>query len=142
MAKPSGRILVALSTFCEDDAAPRRLLASCGIPFAENTTGRRMTPAEILAAGADWCGLVAGVEPYTAETLGRLPHLKCISRVGVGIDAIDVVWARSHGIAVRNTPDAPTPAVAEMAVALILDLLKLLTYHTALMRQKKWAKKT
>jgi len=137
-----GRILVTLSSFCEDDAAPRRLLEASGLPFAENTSGRRMAPEEILAAGRDWIGLVAGVEPYTAATLAQLPHLACISRVGVGTDSIDRRYAEAHGIAVRNTPDAPVPAVAEMAVALMLDVLKLLTYHTALMRARQWKKRT
>jgi len=142
MTKPGGRILVTLSTFCEDDAAPRRRLEASGFTFVENTSGRRMTPEEVLAHGTDWIGLIAGVEPYTAETLAKLPRLKCISRVGVGVDSIDLAAARARGIVVRNTPDAPILAVAEMAIAHILDVLKLTTYHTALMRQRRWAKKT
>jgi len=142
MTRPGGRILVTLSTFCEHDQEPRRLLRESGRPFVENTTARRITPEEVLAAGTDWVGLVAGVEPYTAETLACLPDLRCISRVGVGTDSIDLTSAHERGIAVRNTPDATVPAVAEMTVAQMLDLLKWLSYHTALMRQKRWAKKT
>jgi D-3-phosphoglycerate dehydrogenase len=142
MTKSAGRILVTLSTFCEDEPAPRQLLVRSGFAFVENTSGRRMTPEEILAAGTDWIGLVAGVEPYKAETLAQMPALRCISRVGIGLDAIDLMAAKARGIVVRNTPDAPVAAVAEMTVAQMLDLLKRLTWHAALMRQKKWSKKT
>lgn len=142
MAAKDGRILVTLSTFCEADDAPRRLLQESGFAFVENPTGKRITPQQLLDLGADWTGLVAGVEPYQPETLGQLPRLKCISRVGVGIDSIDLDYCRAHGIAVRNTPDAPTAAVAEMTLAQILDLLKLVSHHDRLMKQKQWSRKT
>jgi D-3-phosphoglycerate dehydrogenase len=40
------------------------------------------------------------------------------------MDGIDLEAAKKHGILVRNTPEAPTEAVAELAVSLILDLLR------------------
>ncbi len=142
MAAIDGRILVTLSTFCEADDTPRRLLQESDFEFVENPTGKRITPQQLLALGTDWIGLVAGVEPYRPETLEQLAQLKCISRVGVGTDSIDQDYCRGHGIAVRKTPDAPTAAVAEMTLAQILDLLKLVSYHDRLMKQKQWSRKT
>ncbi|MBN2583292.1 MAG: phosphoglycerate dehydrogenase [Planctomycetes bacterium] len=142
MAANKGRILVTLSTFCEEDDTPRRLLRDSGFEFVENPSGKRITPEQLLAMGTDWSGLVAGVEPYRPETLSLLPQLKCISRVGVGIDSIDLDYCRTRGIVVRNTPDAPTAAVAEMTLALLLDVLKRLSYHDGLMKQHKWSRRT
>ncbi|RLI09136.1 3-phosphoglycerate dehydrogenase, partial [Candidatus Bathyarchaeota archaeon] len=45
-------------------------------------------------------------------------RLKAICRAGVGLDNIDLEAARSAGVEVFNTPEAPTEAVAELAVAL------------------------
>ena len=49
-----------------------------------------------------------------AAAAGRL---KMIIRGGVGVDNIDVDYARSKGIIVNNTPHASSAAVAELAIA-------------------------
>ena len=50
-------------------------------------------------------------------------NLKFIVRAGVGLDNIDVDYAREKGIDVMNTPEASTNGVAELAVAHMLALL-------------------
>ena len=86
----SGSIFIALSTFAEFDREPLRLLEASGVPFRVHKTGKRITTPEIIEIGRDAAAIVAGVEPYDAETLGRLPDLRCISRCGVGVDSIDL----------------------------------------------------
>jgi D-3-phosphoglycerate dehydrogenase len=58
-----------------------------------------------------------------------LSRLKVISRVGIGLDNVDLIEARARGIAVTYTPDAPSPAVAELTIGLMLSLLR--GIHTA-----------
>src|SRR5207244_13555801 len=82
--------------------------------------------------------VVAGVEPYDRGTLHALPKLQCIVRCGVGVDAIDLACARDRGIAVLNTPDAPTPAVAELALTLFLALSRNLRAQANRGSQRKW----
>jgi D-3-phosphoglycerate dehydrogenase len=115
-------IFVTLSTFAEYDHEPLRMLEASGIPFRIHRTGKRITTPELLAGGADATAVVAGVEPYDRATLAALPALRCIGRVGIGVDAIDLAAARERGIAVVNTPDPPTAAVAELALAMMLSL--------------------
>src|SRR5262245_14238108 len=107
-------IFVTLSTFAEFSRAPLDALEASGIPFVVNKTGKRITTAELVASGAAATAVVAGVEPYDAGTLELLPKLRCISRCGAGVDAVDLAAARARGIAVLNTPDVPTEAVAEL----------------------------
>jgi D-3-phosphoglycerate dehydrogenase len=45
------------------------------------------------------------------------PNIKVIGRGGVGMDNIDVDYARSKGIAVVNTPAASSHSVAELVFA-------------------------
>ena len=132
------QILVTLSTFAAYDPAPLNRLAQSGFRYAVNPSGKRMTPDEVIAAGAACLGLIAGVEPYKAETLDRLPRLKAISRVGVGIDSIDLEACRRREIAVLNTPDEPAIAVAELTLAMMLGLLRKLVELTALTRARRW----
>ena len=133
-------IYVTLSTFAEYDSAPLDRLRESGVPFALNHTGQRVTPSQLLEEGRGATVLIAGVESYDAGTIAKLPALRCISRCGVGVDAIDLAAARDRGITVLNTPDVPTQAVAELTVAMILGLSRQLQRNTELMRRREWTR--
>jgi D-3-phosphoglycerate dehydrogenase len=68
-------------------------------------------------------------------------NLKLIVRAGVGLDNIDVEYARSQGIEVMNTPAASSNAVAELTIGYLLALARHLPQTTASMRAGKWEKK-
>lgn len=133
-------IYVTLSSFAEYDASPLNRLRESGIPFSLNTSGKRVTPAQLLAEGAAATVVIAGVENYDAATLGRMPALRCISRCGVGVDAIDLAEARARGITVLNTPDVPTQAVAELTLAMMLALCRQLPRQSDLVRRREWTR--
>ena len=67
--------------------------------------------------------------------------LKCIIRGGIGIDNIDADYARMHGIQVRNTPDASTESVAELALAHMLACARYVSISGNTMRNGQWEKK-
>lgn len=131
-------ILIALSTFAEFDAKPLELLQASGIPYTIHSTGKRITKEELLQAGKNATVIVAGVEPYDAGVLSALTNLRCISRCGVGVDAIDLETASEKGITVLNTPDVPTIAVAELAISLYFSLSRNLRVQANSMGNKKW----
>ncbi len=133
-------IYVTLSTFAEYDDTPVRLLRESGIPFKIHDTGKRITTAELIAGGQEATVVVAGVEPYDRATLDQLPALRCISRLGVGVDAVDLVAAKEKGIAVVNTPDPPTNAVAELALSMMLSLSRNLPRQSVAARAGQWSR--
>lgn len=134
------RVFVALSTFIEFDKRPLELLERSGHQFRIHATGKgkRITTQELLRDGRDATVIVAGVEPYDAATLEQLPALRCISRCGVGVDAIDLDDARRRGIAVAITPKIPTQAVAEMALTFFLALSRNLRKQANVMASGSW----
>ncbi|RJQ25919.1 hypothetical protein C4565_07745 [Candidatus Parcubacteria bacterium] len=134
----SNIIFVALSTFAEHDLRPLELLETSGYPFRLHSAGKRITTAELLRDGTDAAVILAGVEPYDSATLAQLPALRCISRCGVGVDAIDLPAARQHGVVVANTPGIPTEAVAELALAMFLALSRNLRLQANLMQARRW----
>ena len=136
------KIFVALSTFAEHGDEPARVLRDSGHEIACNPHGRRLTADEVVSLAADCAGIIAGVEPYTSGVLSALPKLRCISRVGAGLDNVDLEAARERGVAIRNTPDVVTDAVAELTLGMVLDLLKNLSIHTAEMKRGEWIKHT
>ena len=68
-------------------------------------------------------------------------RLKLIIRGGVGVDNIDVADAEAMGIAVRNTPNASSNAVAELAIGLMFSCARYISIAGHTMRQNKWEKK-
>ena len=136
------KILVALSTFAKQGEEPLDILKTSGYEFTVNPNGKRLTAEQLVEMGQDYDGVVAGLEPYTSDVLDKMPKLRCISRCGVGIDNIDLEKAKEKGIEVRNTPNVVVQPVAELTVAMVFDLLRKLTWHTKLMNEKKWERKT
>lgn len=67
--------------------------------------------------------------------------LKLIIRGGVGVDNIDVAYAESKGISVRNTPCASSASVAELALGHMLSLARYIGISNATMRAGQWNKK-
>jgi D-3-phosphoglycerate dehydrogenase len=70
------------------------------------------------------------------------PHLKLIVRGGVGLDTIDVEYARNKGIIVKNTPRASSASVAELAIGYLFMLARSLYKATTSMKGEKWDKKS
>lgn len=68
-------------------------------------------------------------------------RLKLIIRGGVGVDNIDVAYAESKGIAVRNTPCASSASVAELALGHMFALARFIGISNVTMRQGQWNKK-
>ena len=68
-------------------------------------------------------------------------NLKMIIRAGVGVDNIDVAYAESKGIKVRNTPKASSLAVAELTLGHMFCLARFIGIANVTMREGKWNKK-
>ena len=120
------RILITTSSFGKDDVSPLTLLQTAEYDIVINPYGRKLTEDEVLDLLLEIkpVGMIAGLEPITARVLQRTEGLKVISRCGVGMENVDLDTATRLGITVTNTPDAPTQAVAELTIGLILNLLR------------------
>lgn len=68
-------------------------------------------------------------------------NLKAIGRAGVGMDNIDVAYAREKGIAVLNTPGASSISVAELVFAHLFSLCRFTHRSTTAMQHGEWPKK-
>lgn len=68
-------------------------------------------------------------------------NLKLIIRGGVGVDNIDVAYAESKGIKVRNTPKASSQSVAELVLGHMFSLARFIGIANVSMREGKWNKK-
>ena len=98
-------------------------------------------PAETLA---EWLVDVEGVLttltcPLDQAALSGAAHLKVISTVSVGVDHIDVEFAKSRNIAIGHTPGVLTDSTADLAIGLMLAVGRRLAEGDALVRKGAWS---
>ena len=74
----------------------------------------------------------------SAELIQQLPHLKAICSNGVGFDSIDIEAARARGIVVTNTPEVLNECVADLGMALLLDIARRVSESDRFTRAGKW----
>ncbi|MGB8479293.1 MAG: phosphoglycerate dehydrogenase [Acidobacteriaceae bacterium] len=77
-----------------------------------------------------------------AALLEKAPKLRVIGRAGVGVDNIDAEAATRNGIVVMNTPGANAVAVAELTLALMIDLARMVPRANTTMHAGSWEKKS
>lgn len=117
------RVLVTANFFGESDPRTRQILTDTGAEIIYKND-HTITEDEVAGFIEGIDALVAGVEPITPRVMDAAPGLKLIARVGVGYDSVDVAAARARGIRVTHSPEGPWPAVAELTIALMIDLLR------------------
>ena len=132
------RVLITTVPFAQHNRLPLDLLESLDTNYSINPTGRRLKEDELADLAANAEILIAGTEPITARVMDAAPQLKLISRVGIGLDSVDLDAARKRGIAVSYTPEAPAPAVAELTIGLMLSLLRHVHEANLAMHQGEW----
>ena len=81
----------------------------------EGTLAERMREADVVA--------ISNIK-LTAEVLSQCPNLKYLSVAFTGLDHIDLAYCHERGIQVQNAAGYSTTAVSELAVGMMLDLLR------------------
>ncbi|HAB51051.1 MAG TPA: lactate dehydrogenase [Ignavibacteriales bacterium] len=133
------KILITAVPFGELDREVLNLLSrNSRIEFNVNTFGRKLTEQELIGVISGYDIVIAGTETYTRRVMENAPKLKLISRVGIGLDSVDLEAADELGIIVSYTPDAPAPAVAELTIAQMINLSRKLPLADRKLREGQW----
>ena len=80
-----------------------------------------------------------GPMPVDGKVMDALPRLEIIANFGVGVDAINLEDARKRNIIVTNTPDVLNEAVADTAIALVLNTVRKFPQSEVYLRAGNWA---
>jgi D-3-phosphoglycerate dehydrogenase len=113
-------------------------LEKAGAEIVINPLRRKLKEQDLIKIVPEFDVLIAGTEPITDAVLAKAVRLKFISRVGIGLDSVDLLAAQKRGIKVSYTPDGPSPAVAELTISLMLDLLRSVHISNAHMHRGGW----
>jgi len=101
-----------------------------------------ITPEELETVIGEYEAMVVRSRTKVREPLiDKATNMEVIIRAGVGLDNIDVAYAESKGIDVRNTPAASSNSVAELTVGYLLALARPIVQATNSMKAGKWEKK-
>lgn len=94
---------------------------------------------DLVQAAQGYDGLVVRSKVnIDSAFIDRVPSLRCIGRVGAGMETINVDYAESHGIRCLNSPEGNRDAVGEHTVGLLLSLLNNIARADAEVRRSLW----
>lgn len=90
------------------------------------TLVERMKDAEVV--------IISNI-PLPAEVLSQCPKLQFLNVAFTGLDHIDLAYCQTHNILVKNASGYATEAVAELAIGLMIDVLRKITTLDGSIRQ-------
>src|SRR6266487_2054318 len=98
----------------------------------------RSSPAEVLkrAGGAEI--ILVNKVVLNRDDIAALPLLKYIGVTATGYNIVDLAAARERGIVVTNVPSYGTKSVAQMTLALLLELTQRVGHHAQTVREGRW----
>lgn len=118
------RVLVTATSYGVQDETLKPFLESQVGEVIYNTTGKPLSAGQLIDKLVGVDGFIAGLDEISADVLRSASNLKVVARYGVGYNNVDLKAAEALKITVTNTPGANSKSVAELAVALMLDLMR------------------
>lgn len=137
----SDRIAITPRSISEHGHPALALLTDRGYELVFPAPGRQPTEDDLVRDLPGCVGYLAGVEPITRRVLAAGNRLKVISRNGVGADNVDFDAAREQGIVVERALGANSRGVAELALALMLDGLRHVSWSSAILKAGEWRRR-
>jgi phosphoglycerate dehydrogenase-like enzyme len=110
-----------------DITLERALFNAAGVELV--VTNHR-TEDDLIAAGKDFDAFLIQYAAITERVVSALPRLGIVSRIGAGVDTVDMTACATHGVWLANSPDYGIGEVSTHALALALALIRnVLAYH-------------
>jgi len=106
-------------------AKGKELLSAAGFTVITDKVEQDQLAKTVNEQGIEMI-LVRSATTVRKEVIDACPHLKLIGRGGVGMDNIDVAYAREKGITVINTPASSSQSVAELVMGHLFSLSRFL----------------
>jgi glycerate dehydrogenase len=99
----------------------------------------RTVPSEVVARAQGAEVLLTNKVVLDRATIEQLPQLRYIGVIATGYNVVDLDAARERKIAVTNVPAYSTPSVAQLTLALLLELTHHVGHHSDGVREGAWA---
>lgn len=130
------KVIVTARSFGKTDDQAKNILEQNGCKIVKIEAVNGPVEEQIKKEIVDSDAVIAGLDDYTEEIIKSGKRLKVISRYGVGYDKVDLETAKKNNVAVTITPGANGDSVADMAMALMLDVARNVSYMDRSMKEK------
>ena len=135
------RIAIAPASFARYSEEPLNMLRQAGVEYVLNDKRRPLSEDELIQMVDGCAGLAVGNEAVTRKVMDAAPGLRVVARCGTTLENVDLAHAANRGIEIRNTPGGPTFACAELTIALMLNLLRQISFMDREVHGKVWKKR-
>jgi len=132
------KVFIATSSFSEHKKIAKK---NPRFSFIENPLKKKLTSSELIGFAKDCDYIIAGTENYNKLTIDNLINLKCLYRLGSGIDNIDINYIKKKNIAFSKSLKTPEVAVAELITGYIFSFYRNINQHDRDLKNKIWQKK-
>ena len=133
------KVFIATSSFLELENFKKKNKIN-EFKFVLNPLKKKLTSKELLLYAKDCDYIIAGTENYDKNLLNKLDNLKCLFRLGSGIDNVDVSYLKKKGIKFSKSQTTPEIAVAELIVGYIFSFYRDIHDHDKNLKNKIWKK--
>lgn len=106
--------------------------------FGEITIYDRTSPEDLIERAHHANIILTNKVPISKQQIQQLPHLKHIAVTATGYNIIDIQAASENGISVSNIPGYSTASVAQLTIALLLELSLRVQRHSDAVKEGKW----
>ena len=93
-------VLITAYPFCKYNNLPLKLLKRNKIKYLLNPFQRRLKESEIFKLIKNFDAIIADTEPLSKYVINNAKKLKIISRVGIGLNSVDLIAAKNNKIKV------------------------------------------
>lgn len=131
MEKIGVLLTTPMSNYLEQELAARFTLFKLWTQSCKNKFFQENSIAISAVVGDTKCGA-------DAELIDSLPTLEIVASYSVGLDKIDLDKCKDKGVRVTNTPDVLTDDVADLAVGLVLAVLRRVCEFDEFVKSGKW----
>ena len=134
-------ILIVMPTDLKEIVTPYVMKRSMDTGYVYKTvwSDEPIGEKELITALEHSDGYVVNLEKVTRNILESVPRLRAVSKLGVGVDNIDLEAASDNDIEVSNCPGSNSNAVAELSLCFMLNMARNVHKLNNDLKKKIWA---
>ena len=96
-------------------------------------------PEDVIPRIGDASIILTNKTVISANVISACPNLRYIGVLATGYNVIDIAEAKKRGIIVANVPAYSTPTVAQLTMALLLEIALHVGHHSRVVHEGKWS---
>ena len=96
-------------------------------------------PEDVIPRIGDASIILTNKTVIPADVISACPNLRYIGVLATGYNVIDIAEAKKRGIIVANVPAYSTPTVAQLTMALLLEIALHVGHHSRVVHEGKWS---